>query len=138
MIKTATKILLLAIATSFSFLLFSPPPKSFYHSLFISTALSDNVSASQHLCTLTRRPHVAGSEANAESAAYVVSVLTSCKTKSSCLSIISPMLLSSSAKDLKDKVSGMGISLIPLFKSIEELAKAATKIDNEKKVSNVI
>ncbi|KAJ0031471.1 hypothetical protein Pint_13292 [Pistacia integerrima] len=82
MIKTATKILLLAIATSFSFLLFSPPPKSFYHSLFISTALSDNVSASQHLRTLTRRPHVAGSEANAEAAAYVLSVLTSCNIKS--------------------------------------------------------
>ncbi|KAJ0089856.1 hypothetical protein Patl1_13367 [Pistacia atlantica] len=82
MIKTATKILFLAIATSFSFLLFSPPPKSFYHSLFISTALSDNVSASQHLWTLTRRPHVAGSEANAEAAAYVLSVFTSCNIKS--------------------------------------------------------
>ncbi|XP_031272138.1 probable glutamate carboxypeptidase LAMP1 isoform X3 [Pistacia vera] len=82
MIKTATKILLLAIATSFSFLLFSPPPKSFYYSLYISPALSDNVSVSQHLQTLTRRPHVAGSEANAEAAAYVLSVLTSCNIKS--------------------------------------------------------
>lgn len=40
-----------------------------------------------------------------------------------------------STKDLENEVSGKGISLIPLFKSIEELAKAAAKIDNEKKVS---
>ncbi|XP_044462813.1 probable glutamate carboxypeptidase LAMP1 [Mangifera indica] len=81
MVKMGIKILLLAVVTSFSFLLFSPPPKSFYHTLFISTALSDNVSAAQHLWTLTRRPHVAGSEANAEAAAYVLSIFTSCNIK---------------------------------------------------------
>ncbi|KAH7572217.1 hypothetical protein JRO89_XS04G0221600 [Xanthoceras sorbifolium] len=69
---------LLAIATSFYFLLSSPTTKHSYHSLFISTALSDNVSVAHHLHTLTRRPHVAGSEANAEAAAYVLSVFTSC------------------------------------------------------------
>ncbi|KAL5771115.1 hypothetical protein ACOSP7_015269 [Xanthoceras sorbifolium] len=69
---------LLAIATSFYFLLSSPTTKHSYHSFFISTALSDNVSVAHHLRTLTRRPHVAGSEANAEAAAYVLSVFTSC------------------------------------------------------------
>ncbi|KAJ4708547.1 Peptidase M28 family protein [Melia azedarach] len=77
MFKTAITCLL-AIATSFFFLLLSPPPKSFYHSLYISSSLSDNVSISHHLKILTRRPHVAGSEANAEAAAYVLSVFTSC------------------------------------------------------------
>ncbi|KDO66599.1 hypothetical protein CISIN_1g005260mg [Citrus sinensis] len=81
MFKTAITCFL-AIATSFSFLLSSPQPKSFYHSLYTSTSLSDNVSISHHLHTLTRRPHVAGSEANAEAAAYVLSVFTSCSLES--------------------------------------------------------
>lgn len=82
MLKTATTIFL-GLATSFTFLLISPPPpKSFYHSLYISTSLSDNTSISHHLHTLTRRPHVAGSEANAEAAAYVLSVFTSSNIKS--------------------------------------------------------
>ncbi|KAJ4708548.1 Peptidase M28 family protein [Melia azedarach] len=68
----------LAITTSFSFLFFPSQPKSFYHSLYISSSLSDNVSISHHLQILTRRPHVAGSEANAEAAAYVLSVFNSC------------------------------------------------------------
>ncbi|CAB4318714.1 unnamed protein product [Prunus armeniaca] len=72
---------LLAIATSSIFLLFSPTPKSFYHSLFISSSLSDNASISNHLHTLTRRPHVAGQEANAEAAAYVLSIFTSSSIK---------------------------------------------------------
>jgi N-acetylated-alpha-linked acidic dipeptidase len=49
-----------------------------YHSLFISNSLSDNVSISNNLKILTHKPHIAGSEANNEAAAYVVSVLTSC------------------------------------------------------------
>ncbi|KAK3210607.1 hypothetical protein Dsin_015313 [Dipteronia sinensis] len=74
---------LLAIATSFYFHFFSDPHTKYsYHSLFISTALSDNVSIAHHLHTLTRRPHVAGSEANAEAAAYVLSVFTSCDIQS--------------------------------------------------------
>ncbi|KAJ0031470.1 hypothetical protein Pint_13293 [Pistacia integerrima] len=107
MIKTAIKIFLLAVATSFSFLLFSPPPKSFYYSLYISTALSDNVSVSQHLQTLTRRPHVAGSEANAEAAAYVLSVLTSCNIKSH---------IASYAVSLTYPVSrSLSLTLLPTF-----------------------
>ncbi|XP_011093646.1 probable glutamate carboxypeptidase LAMP1 isoform X1 [Sesamum indicum] len=65
------------IATSFSFHFWPLPQKSSYHSLFISNSLSDNESISNHLYMLTRRPHVAGSEANAEAAAYVLSTLTS-------------------------------------------------------------
>lgn len=79
MIKTAA-ITFIAIASSLSFLFFSPPPKSSYHNLFIS--LSDNASISNHLYTLTRRPHVAGSQANAEAAAYVLSTLTSSNIQS--------------------------------------------------------
>lgn len=76
MFKTGTAIFL-GLATSFTFLLLSPTPKSSFHSLFTSTSLSDNASISHHLHTLTRRPHVAGSEANAEAAAYVLSVFRS-------------------------------------------------------------
>ncbi|KAI7989693.1 putative glutamate carboxypeptidase LAMP1 [Camellia lanceoleosa] len=69
----------IAIATSLSFLFLSSPPKSSYHNLLLS--ISDNTSISQHLFTLTRRPHVAGSQANAEAAAYVLSTLTSCNIR---------------------------------------------------------
>ncbi|KAM7509602.1 hypothetical protein LguiA_020055 [Lonicera macranthoides] len=72
----------IAIATSLSFLLSSPPSKSSYHSLFLSPSLSHNASISHHLFTLTRRPHVAGSAANAEAAFYVLSTLTSYNIKS--------------------------------------------------------
>lgn len=76
MIKTSIIITLLAIATSY--LLLTPTKKSsYYHSLFISNSLSDNVSVSNNLKVLTHRPHIAGSEANNEAAAYVVSILTS-------------------------------------------------------------
>ncbi|XP_022749864.1 probable glutamate carboxypeptidase LAMP1 [Durio zibethinus] len=75
----------LAIATSFS-VLFSPPPKSYYHSLFVSNSLSDNASISHDLYTLTRRPHVAGSRANAEAAAYVLSILSSCNMQAHIVS----------------------------------------------------
>ncbi|KAJ4836468.1 Lysosome-associated membrane glycoprotein 1 [Turnera subulata] len=76
MFRTATATFL-AVSTSFYFLLFTSPPKSYYHSLYISDSLSDNASISHHLYILTRRPHVAGTEANAEAAAYVLSTLTS-------------------------------------------------------------
>lgn len=72
MFKTAT---LLAIASSFIVYLLTPVSKPTYHSLY--TSLSDNASISHHLHALTRRPHIAGSVANAEAAAYVHSVLTS-------------------------------------------------------------
>ncbi|GMP95114.1 hypothetical protein CsSME_00044283 [Camellia sinensis var. sinensis] len=78
MIKKATTAFI-AIATSISFLFLSSPPKSSYHNLLLS--ISDNTSISQHLLTLTRRPHVAGSQANAEAAAYVLSTLTSCNIR---------------------------------------------------------
>uniref|UniRef100_A0A5B6YQA2 glutamate carboxypeptidase II n=1 Tax=Davidia involucrata TaxID=16924 RepID=A0A5B6YQA2_DAVIN len=76
----------IAIATSLSFLFFPSPPKSSYHSLYISSSLSDNASISHHLYTLTRRPHVAGSQANAEAAAYVLSTLTSYNIRSHTVS----------------------------------------------------
>ncbi|XP_061371257.1 probable glutamate carboxypeptidase LAMP1 [Gastrolobium bilobum] len=81
MIKTGS-ITLLAIVISYLLLVIAPTPKSTYHSLFISNSLSDNASISHHLETLTRRPHTAGSEANAEAAAYVLSVFTSCNIPS--------------------------------------------------------
>lgn len=39
-----------------------------------------------------------------------------------------------STKDLKDEISETDISLNPLFKSIDELHKAATTINNQRKV----
>ena len=69
--------LAIGIATSFSFLLSSSLSKSYYHSLYISTSISDNASISHDLYMLTRRPHVAGTEANAQAAAYVLSTLAS-------------------------------------------------------------
>lgn len=78
MIKIAiVSFLAIGIATSFSFLLSSSPPKSYYHSLYISNSISDNASISHDLYMLTRRPHVAGTEANAQAAAYVLSTLVS-------------------------------------------------------------
>lgn len=67
----------IAFATSISFLFLSPPSKSFYHSLYISESLSCNESIAKHLYILTKRPHVAGSEANAEAASYVLSTMNS-------------------------------------------------------------
>ncbi|KAJ9688301.1 hypothetical protein PVL29_014143 [Vitis rotundifolia] len=75
-----------AIATSLFFLLFSSPPKLSYHSLYISSSLSDNASISHHLYTLTRRPHIAGSKANADAAAYVLSTLSSYAVRSHIVS----------------------------------------------------
>ncbi|KAK8695095.1 hypothetical protein V6N13_000270 [Hibiscus sabdariffa] len=85
MLKT-TAVTFLAVATSFFILHFSPPPKSYYHSLFISDSLADNASVSHHLYTLTRRPHVAGSQANAEAASYVLSTLNACNVKAHAVS----------------------------------------------------
>ncbi|XP_057765063.1 LOW QUALITY PROTEIN: probable glutamate carboxypeptidase LAMP1 [Salvia miltiorrhiza] len=67
----------ISVATSIYFLFLTLPQNSFYHSLFISESFSNNESISHHLYMLTRRPHIAGSEANAEAAAYVLSTLTS-------------------------------------------------------------
>ncbi|KAM7257665.1 hypothetical protein ACFE04_013406 [Oxalis oulophora] len=68
---------LFAIVTSFS-LLSIKIPKLYYHSLYISDSYSNNVSISDHLYTLTQRPHVAGSQANADAANYVLSTFKSC------------------------------------------------------------
>ncbi|XP_075509749.1 putative glutamate carboxypeptidase LAMP1 [Primulina tabacum] len=76
MFRTAIVSSSLAIATSICFLFFAPH-KSFYHSLFLSSSFSSNESISNHLYMLTKRPHIAGSAANAEAAAYVVSTLKS-------------------------------------------------------------
>ncbi|KAK9071983.1 hypothetical protein SSX86_008414 [Deinandra increscens subsp. villosa] len=67
---------IIAITTTLSFFLISSPPKTYYHSLYISPSLSNNQSISHHLYTLTRRPHLAGTAANAEAASYVLSTLT--------------------------------------------------------------
>ncbi|KAB5552601.1 hypothetical protein DKX38_009912 [Salix brachista] len=69
--------LAIGIATSFSFVLSSSSPKSYYHSLYKSNSISDNASISHDLYMLTRRPHAAGTEANAQAAAYVLSTLAS-------------------------------------------------------------
>ncbi|WOG94320.1 hypothetical protein DCAR_0313613 [Daucus carota subsp. sativus] len=68
---------LITIASSLTYFFISSPQKSNYHSLYIASTFSDNVSVSQHLYSLTRRPHVAGTEANAEVARYVLSTLSS-------------------------------------------------------------
>ncbi|KAK1354815.1 Glutamate carboxypeptidase [Heracleum sosnowskyi] len=73
---------LVAIASSFACFFSSLPQKSIYHSLYISSSFSDNASISQHLYSLTRRPHVAGTEANAEVARYVLSTLSSYNIRS--------------------------------------------------------
>lgn len=73
---------LIAIASSITYFFISSPHKSIYHSLYISSSFSDNVSISQHLYSLTRRPHVAGTEANAEVARYVLSTLSSYNIRS--------------------------------------------------------
>lgn len=82
MFKTAA---LFAIATSLAVLILSPVPKPTYHSLFISPSLSDNASISHHLRILTRRPHIAGSGANAAAALHVLSAFTSSGVTSSRL-----------------------------------------------------
>nr|XP_043629586.1 probable glutamate carboxypeptidase LAMP1 isoform X2 [Erigeron canadensis] len=73
---------IIAIITTLSFFFSSTPPKSYYHSLFISPSLSNNESISRHLYTLTRRPHLAGTEANEEAALYVLSTLSNNQIKS--------------------------------------------------------
>ncbi|KAK8955920.1 putative glutamate carboxypeptidase 2 [Platanthera guangdongensis] len=59
------------------FLLLAPsnPSISTHHSLFLS--VSSNETAARHLQALTRRPHVAGSEANAAVASYLIDILSS-------------------------------------------------------------
>ncbi|XP_008776572.2 probable glutamate carboxypeptidase LAMP1 isoform X1 [Phoenix dactylifera] len=68
------------LLTAFTILLvfhltISPSSKSTYHSLFLS--FSNNATVARHLLALTRRPHVAGTPANAATAAYVLTVLSS-------------------------------------------------------------
>ncbi|KAK3439077.1 hypothetical protein EUGRSUZ_C03720 [Eucalyptus grandis] len=77
MIKLAASAFFAVTTTLTLFFSFPSPPKSFYHSLFLSASISDNASVAHHLYTLTRRPHVAGTPANAEAASYVLSTLTS-------------------------------------------------------------
>lgn len=72
---------IIALTSTISFFFISPPTKSYYHKLYLSPSLSDNASISHHLYTLTRRPHLAGSEANAEAASYVLSTLSTNNVK---------------------------------------------------------
>lgn len=51
------------------------PTKSAYHALFVS--LSDNATVARHLQAITRHPHVAGTPADAETAAYVAAAFSS-------------------------------------------------------------
>ncbi|KAJ0766493.1 putative glutamate carboxypeptidase [Helianthus annuus] len=73
---------MIALTTTLSFYITSSPSKPYYHSLYISPSLSNNQSISHHLYTLTRRPHLAGTEANAKAASYVLSTLTANNIKS--------------------------------------------------------
>lgn len=73
---------IITITTTLYFFFITSPPKSYYHSLYVSPSLSDNASISHHLYTLTRRPHLAGTEANAEAASYVLSTLSTNHVKS--------------------------------------------------------
>ncbi|CAN6863774.1 unnamed protein product [Brassica oleracea] len=76
---TAALVFLIA---AFSYFLFSPSPKPhYYHTLFLSSPFSDNASIASNLRTLTRRPHVAGSLANAEAASHVLSSFASSSLK---------------------------------------------------------
>ncbi|XP_042497353.1 probable glutamate carboxypeptidase LAMP1 [Macadamia integrifolia] len=72
-----TILVVISIFVSIIVLTTYPTPKSTYHNLYTSLPFSDNTSISQNLFSLTRRPHVAGTQANADTAAYVLSTLSS-------------------------------------------------------------
>ncbi|GAB2265727.1 Lysosome-associated membrane glycoprotein 1 [Dionaea muscipula] len=81
MMKPITAAVLATSIFSLSFLFLPtttppPPPYLSYHSLFLSSS-SSNSTIAHHLYTLTRRPHVAGTQANSDAAAYVLSTLSS-------------------------------------------------------------
>ncbi|CAN0900047.1 Probable glutamate carboxypeptidase LAMP1 [Linum grandiflorum] len=80
----------LNLATSLTLFVFSttttPPPKSHYHSLFLSTSFTNNASISHNLYTLTLHPHVAGTQANADTANYVLTTLTTSSINSHLVS----------------------------------------------------
>ncbi|KFK26210.1 peptidase m28 family protein [Arabis alpina] len=83
MSKPRTTLAILIIPLSYIiFFLFTTSPKPYYHTLFLSSSFSNNASISLHLHTLTRRPHIAGSLANAEAATHVLSTFTSSSLKS--------------------------------------------------------
>ncbi|KAD4180336.1 hypothetical protein E3N88_28927 [Mikania micrantha] len=68
---------ILAITTTLLFFFAdSYQPKSYYHSLYTSPSLTNNESVSHHLYILTRRPHLAGTTANAKAASHVLSTLS--------------------------------------------------------------
>ncbi|CAN6993305.1 unnamed protein product [Brassica oleracea var. botrytis] len=85
MSKSTTSLAFLLAALSY-FLLSSPPKPHYYHTLFLSASFSDNASIALNLRTLTRRPHIAGSVANAEAAAFVRSAFTSSSLKTHLVS----------------------------------------------------
>ncbi|PIA64595.1 hypothetical protein AQUCO_00100225v1 [Aquilegia coerulea] len=77
MFTITTTTLFTSMCLSIFFFFTFSPSFSTYHSLFISPSFTDNTSISNHLYTLTRRPHVAGTQANADAASYVLSTFTS-------------------------------------------------------------
>ncbi|KAJ0243888.1 PA domain-containing protein [Hirschfeldia incana] len=83
MSKPIAALIFLIAALSYSLFSSSPKPHYYYyyHTLFLSPSFSDNASIALNLRTLTRRPHIAGSAANAEAAAYVLSAFTSSSLK---------------------------------------------------------
>ncbi|MQM02849.1 hypothetical protein Taro_035620, partial [Colocasia esculenta] len=78
--NSTTAAALLAVLVLLGSFAASLPPKSAYHALFVS--VSDNATVARHLHALTRRPHVAGTPANAEAAAYVAAAFSSYSLRS--------------------------------------------------------
>lgn len=74
-----------AIATALLFHSTTNPSYDYYHSLFLSPSLSSPDSIVRHLQTLTRRPHVAGSPANAAAARHVLAAFSAAGVDSSRL-----------------------------------------------------
>ncbi|KAK1290097.1 putative glutamate carboxypeptidase 2 [Acorus calamus] len=72
---TTTLFTLLTISTIYLTITSQPPNKHTYHSIYALTP--DNETVSRHLYALTRRPHLAGTEPNSETARYVLSAFNS-------------------------------------------------------------
>lgn len=72
---TATAVVVLAVGALLGLFTGSAPTNSSYHALYLS--LADNSTVCRHLFALTRRPHVAGTPADGEVAAYVAATFSS-------------------------------------------------------------
>ncbi|GAB4839010.1 hypothetical protein Ancab_028540 [Ancistrocladus abbreviatus] len=76
MVKELT-LTIIVVMTSLSSLFSTSPLKSSYHSLYLFPSLSSNSTIASYLYNLILRPHVVGTKANADTATYVLSTLTS-------------------------------------------------------------